>query len=69
MGIENRPDYKAAVIQLRADGLENLDETHRVEAERARCRIMALIAGGIVKRVVKIDTGFREPCHEEDSVS
>ena len=54
MSVENRPEYQAAVIQMRADGRE-LDEEHRVVAERARFHIMALIMGGVVKRVVRIE--------------
>ena len=61
MSIENRPEYRAAVIQMKADGRE-LDEEHQLVAERARHRIMALIMGGVVKRVVRIE---EEP-HESD---
>lgn len=42
MSIENRPEYKAALIQLEADGLS----PERLEArETYRARIMAIIAG------------------------
>lgn len=50
---EDRPEYKAAVIQIDAD--RELDDVHQITAERARFRIMALIAGGVVKRVVTVE--------------
>ena len=42
--------------------IEGLSPEHREVAEKARVRIMALIAGGVVKRVVRIE---EEP-HEAD---
>lgn len=44
--------------------IEELSPEHQFIAQEARVRIMALIAGGVVKRVVRIE---EEP-HEADFI-
>ena len=53
------PEHQAAIIQMKADGRE-LNEEHQLVAARARHRIMALIAGGVVRRVVTVESGMED---------